>query len=29
MQGNTPALAMYSKLGFETIGYGHVFRKGD
>ncbi len=29
MQGNTPALAMYSKLGFETIGYGDVFRKGD
>jgi ribosomal protein S18 acetylase RimI-like enzyme len=27
MQGNTPALAMYSKLGFETIGYGDVFRK--
>ncbi len=29
MQGNTPALAMYSKLGFETVGYGTVFRKGD
>jgi ribosomal protein S18 acetylase RimI-like enzyme len=28
MQGNTPALAMYSKLGFETTGYGEVFRKG-
>jgi ribosomal protein S18 acetylase RimI-like enzyme len=28
MQGNTPALAMYHKLGFETIGYGEVFRKG-
>lgn len=27
MQGNTPALAMYHKLGFETIGYGEVFRK--
>ena len=29
MQGNTPALAMYGKLGFETIGYGEVFRKGE
>jgi ribosomal protein S18 acetylase RimI-like enzyme len=27
MQGNTAALAMYSKLGFETTGYGEVFRK--
>ena len=29
MQGNTPALAMYEKLGFETVGHGDVFRKGD
>jgi ribosomal protein S18 acetylase RimI-like enzyme len=28
MEGNEPALAMYRKLGFETIGYGDVFRKG-
>lgn len=27
MQANVPALAMYSKLGFETVGYGDVFRK--
>lgn len=27
MQHNTPALALYSKLGFETTGYGEVFRK--
>jgi ribosomal protein S18 acetylase RimI-like enzyme len=29
MQGNVPALAMYLKLGFETVGHGDVFRKGD
>lgn len=29
MQGNAPALAMYAKLGFEAVGYGDVFRKGD
>jgi ribosomal protein S18 acetylase RimI-like enzyme len=27
MQGNLPALAMYSKLGFEMVGHGDVFRK--
>ncbi|MGD9633754.1 MAG: GNAT family N-acetyltransferase [Pirellulales bacterium] len=27
MQHNAPALALYGKLGFETIGYGEVFRK--
>lgn len=27
MQHNAPALALYAKLGFETIGYGEVFRK--
>jgi ribosomal protein S18 acetylase RimI-like enzyme len=27
MQNNAPALAMYGKLGFETIGHGEVFRK--
>lgn len=27
MQGNAPALAMYKKLGFETVGHGDVFRK--
>lgn len=27
METNTPALAMYMKLGFETIGYGDVFRR--
>ena len=27
MQNNAPALALYGKLGFETIGYGEVFRK--
>jgi ribosomal protein S18 acetylase RimI-like enzyme len=29
MQGNTPALAMYGKLGFETVDQGLVFRKGE
>jgi ribosomal protein S18 acetylase RimI-like enzyme len=29
MRGNTPALAMYQKLGFETVDHGYVFRKGD
>jgi ribosomal protein S18 acetylase RimI-like enzyme len=29
MQENVPALALYSKLGFETIGHGDVFRKGE
>ncbi len=29
MQANLPALAMYAKLGFETVGHGDVFRKGD
>ena len=24
MQGNLPALAMYDKLGFETVGHGAV-----
>lgn len=27
MQNNAPALALYGKLGFETVGYGEVFRK--
>jgi ribosomal protein S18 acetylase RimI-like enzyme len=29
MRGNTPALAMYQKLGFETVDHGYVFRKGE
>jgi ribosomal protein S18 acetylase RimI-like enzyme len=29
MRGNTPALAMYQKLGFHTVDSGHVFRKGE
>ena len=29
MHGNAPALAMYQKLGFETVDHGDVFRKGD
>jgi ribosomal protein S18 acetylase RimI-like enzyme len=29
MEGNLPALAMYQKLGFATIGHGDVFRRGD
>ena len=28
MRGNTPALAMYQKLGFQTVDSGYVFRKG-
>jgi ribosomal protein S18 acetylase RimI-like enzyme len=27
MQHNAPALSLYSNLGFETLGYGEVFRK--
>jgi ribosomal protein S18 acetylase RimI-like enzyme len=27
MQGNEPALAMYQKLGFQTVEHGDVFRK--
>jgi ribosomal protein S18 acetylase RimI-like enzyme len=29
MRGNTPALAMYQKLGFQTVDSGYVFRKGE
>ena len=29
MQGNTPALALYAKLGFATVDQGIVFRKGE
>lgn len=29
MRGNTPALAMYQKLSFETVDHGYVFRKGE
>ena len=29
MQDNAPALAMYEKLGFETVDEGVVFRKGE
>ena len=29
MRGNTPALAMYQKLGFQNVDSGYVFRKGE
>jgi ribosomal protein S18 acetylase RimI-like enzyme len=29
MRGNMPALAMYQKLGFQTVDSGYVFRKGE
>jgi ribosomal protein S18 acetylase RimI-like enzyme len=29
MRGNTPALAMYQKLGFQTVDSGYVYRKGE